>query len=61
MIVERFVPDVAVICDRCRRADVPGWTAVLHVSDRGQQVYLIRLNLTLSLCYSCTPKEPALP
>lgn len=56
MIVEATTHG-AVTCDRCRRADVPGWTAVLHESDRGQHVYLIRLNLTLSLCYSCTPKE----
>ena len=56
MIVEAVIPNL-VTCDRCRRADVPGWTAVLHESDRGQHVYLIRLNLTLSLCYSCTPKE----
>lgn len=61
MIVERFVPDVAVTCARCRRADVLGWIADLHESDRGQYVYAIRLNLTLSLCYACTPKEPARP
>jgi hypothetical protein len=61
MIVERLVPDVAVICDRCRRAEVPGWTATLHEADRGQSVYSIRLNLTLSICYACTPKEPAQP
>ena len=61
MIVEHIYRDMLVTCTRCRRADVPGWNAVLHESDRGQHVYSIRLNLTLSLCYSCTPKEPTLP
>lgn len=56
MIVEAVIPG-AVTCDRCRRQAVPGWTAVLHESDRGQHVYSIRLNLRLNLCYACTPKE----
>ena len=56
MIVEAVIPNL-VTCDRCRRADVPGWSATLHESDHGQSVYSIKLNLRLSLCYACTPKE----
>ena len=61
MIVERVEHFDRLTCDRCRRADVPGWTAVLYESDRGQHVYLIKLNLTLSICYSCTPQPPSKP
>ena len=61
MIVEAIHRDVLVTCARCRRAGAPGWIADLHESDRGQYVYAIRLNLTLSLCYDCTPKETAQP
>jgi len=57
MIVEAIARDVHVTCARCRRTDVLGWAAALHESDRGQHVYSIRLNLALSLCYACTPKE----
>lgn len=58
MIVEAIHRDVTVTCDRCRRTG-PGWSATLHESDRGQSVYSIKLNLRLSLCYDCTPKETA--
>ena len=60
MIVEAVIPSL-VTCARCRRAGVPGWVAVLHESDKGQHVYSIKLNLTLSLCYSCTPQPPSNP
>lgn len=60
MIVEHVQHFDRLTCDRCRNY-VPGWSARLYESDRGQCVYSIRLNLTLNLCYSCTPKEPALP
>jgi hypothetical protein len=59
MIVEATQRAAAVTCDRCRRANVPGWSATLHETDRGQHVYSIHLNLILSLCYDCTPKEAA--
>lgn len=59
MIVERVEHFDRLTCDRCRNY-APGWVAHLHESDRGQHVYSIRLNLTLSLCYACTPqpKDP---
>lgn len=60
MIVEKFEHFDALTCDRCRNYG-PGWVAHLYESDRGQYVYSIRLNLTLSLCYDCTPKEPDRP
>lgn len=56
MIVEHIRRGLFVTCDHCRKTAI-GWTAVLHESDRGQHVYSIKLNLTLSLCYACTPKE----
>lgn len=56
MIVEKFEHFDALTCDRCRNYG-PGWVAHLYESDRGQHVYSIQLNLALSLCYACTPKE----
>jgi hypothetical protein len=57
MIVEHIELHDVVRCERCRTF-APGWTATLHETDQGQHVYSIRINLTVSLCYACTPKEP---